>query len=224
MHALIVSGSGRYADPWHPTHETAARIGEILEHDGWRTTLSRHADDALSDLSGVDLLVINTTDPWRNGETGTGAPEAARAELARAIADGIGILSMHAGVSSLRDYPSWPAAVGAVWLPTISGHPDIGLTTIRPLSAHRTDGLTDGLDAFEVFDERYCNLQFVGERTVLAEHEEAGERFPTAWVRAVEKARVAVDLLGHDLRSYESVGHVDLVRRLARWAGSASVE
>ena len=216
MHALIASGAGRYADPWHPLTETSAALARVLEADGWTTRVSLDVDAALQQLSGVDLLVVNAADPWRNGETGFGAPEAAQAGLAGAIDRGIGILCMHSAVTSLRDYAPWAAAVGAVWLPTISGHPPIGPATITP----RQSELTAGLEPFELVDERYLDLQFIGEHTPVADNDADGRRYPVAWVRTHGPARVAVDLLGHDPRSYEAVGHVELIQRLARWAGA----
>ena len=72
---------------------------------------------------------------------------------------------------------------------------------------------------FTVEDERYCALQATGDRDVIAWHGgDAGHREPTAWRRTVGSSRVAVDVLGHDARSYDAPGHAALVADLAAWA------
>ena len=82
--------------------------------------------------------------------------------------------------------------------------------------------LPDGgeVQDFDVYDERYSRLQAIGERHVVAEFDVDGERMPAAWVRTHAASRVAVDVLGHDARSYSSTGHRDLITRLARWSTS----
>ena len=223
MDALIVTGTGRYADPWHPLAETSAAIADVLTADGWRVTARSDVDAALASLGRpgmsagdeFDLIVVNTGDPWRNGETGFGAPEDSIAGLDATLGRGVGVLAMHTAVASLRDYPTWAAAIGAIWLPEVSMHP--------PLDAARVEivehPLTSGMQDFSLLDERYCWLQAVGNRTVLAQHTLDGVQHPLVWVRAHGASRVACDVLGHDTRSYESEQHRELVRRLAQWAG-----
>lgn len=211
--ALVLSGHGRYADPWHPFPETSAALAEVLSAAGLEVEVSEDVDGSLQRLDGVDLLAVNTGDPWRNGETGRGAPEPAVAGLDAALERGVSILAMHTGITSLRDYPSWAAAVGAVWLPQVSQHPPLAEFTVRlrpdPVLAEQPD--------FTVADEQYSFLQRVGSSTVLAEHTHAGERHPLVWVRTHGVARMAVDLLGHDERSYASAGHHRLLRSVINW-------
>jgi len=80
--------------------------------------------------------------------------------------------------------------------------------------------MPDGVDVegFDVVDERYCRLQRFGRSHVVAEHDGEFGPEPTAWVREVGRSRIAVDVLGHDERSYESEGHRRLIAHLARWA------
>ncbi|MEO7147677.1 MAG: ThuA domain-containing protein [Terrimesophilobacter sp.] len=223
MRALIVTGSGRYADPWHPLAETSAAIADILTADGWQVTVNADVDRALADLApssttaghDLDLLVVNAADPWRNGETGFGAPEGSLSGLDAALKRGVGVLAMHTAVSSLRDYSNWAAAIGAIWLPEVSMHPPLGEARVQIVEHPLTSGLQD----FSLHDERYSRLQAVGERTILARHTLDGVRHPLAWIREHEASRVACDMLGHDTRSYESAEHRELIRRLARWAG-----
>ena len=217
MRALIASGAGRYGDPWHPFATTSERLAGVLRETGFDVEIDDDVDAAMQRLGGVDLLVVNAGDPWRDG-----APSAVDAASVTGFDDalgrGMGVLAMHAAVSSLRDYPAWAPAVGAIWLPGVSHHPPLGRTRIE---------FTPRADApapcFEVEDERYCRLQPIGDREVSAWHEGDGdgEPEPAAWTTRRGDARIAVDVLGHDERSYDSEGHRALIARMARWAARA---
>ena len=212
MHALIVSGTGRYADPWHPFPKTTPLLAEILRAADFDVSVDEDGDHALADLSGVDLLVVNAGDPWRgDGESVT--PPSGEG-LDTAVARGLGILALHCAVASLRDYALWASLIGAVWLPTVSYHPPQGDTSVTGLKMPDGTPVPD----FDLFDERYCRLQQIGPRHVVAEHPGQHSPEPAAWVRHYGRSRVAVDVLGHDERSYASPGHRDLLQRLARWA------
>lgn len=221
--ALIASGAGRYGDPWHPFAETSALLAEVLTDTGFAVVVDSDVDGALTRLEGVDLLVVNAGDPWRDGAA-FGAPVAAVAGLTAALGRGMGVLAVHSAVSSLRDHPLWAAAIGAVWLPGVSMHPEIGRARITGGASAGSVGSGCGapfaVEDFEVFDERYCRLQRIGDSTIVATHVGAapGDVEPTAWVREVGAARVAVSVLGHDARAYESPGHRALLRTLALWA------
>ncbi|MDF2492667.1 MAG: ThuA protein [Microbacterium sp.] len=210
MRALIASGSGPYADPWHPFPETSAAVAEILGTD-FDVEVHTDLDAAMERLDGVDLLVVNAGDPWPD-DAGR-APASAVQGFAAALDRGIGVLALHCAVSSMRDYPQWAPAIGAVWLPEVSFHPPAGIARIEGGSAAGID-----VPDFRVQDERYCRLQHLGPKTAVAHHRHDGRREPTAWVRRVGRSRVAVDVLGHDARSYEAAEHRGLVRDLARWA------
>ncbi len=216
MRAVIASGEGRYADPWHPFAATSLRLQSVLEDLGCTVVIDGDLDGAMTRLDGVDLLVVNAGDPWR----GTGDPPAGEsvAGFAAALRRGIGILGMHAAAATMRDYPEWPEAFGAIWLPGLSWHPPIGAARIT-LSPSR---LGAHLDDFDVLDERYSRLQRVGSSEIVATHEVDGVIYPTAWTRVVGRARVAADLLGHDERSYDSAGHRALLSTLARWASGVT--
>lgn len=223
MRAQVITGTGRYADPWHPYPATSERLAALLADAGFDVTVDPDVDGALARLDAIDLLVVNAGDPWRSDdEPGEGpvavAPPASVAGLARALDRGIGVLAVHAALASLRDYPSWAAATGAVWLPGVSWHPPIG--TVHVHGGALPDGTS--VPDVEVHDELYQRLQPVGDRHVVAWHEHDGSRVASAWVREHGSARVAVDALGHDATSYDSPSHRELVARLAHWAARAA--
>lgn len=218
--AVIATGTGRYGDPWHPFSETSARIAALLRDDGWDVTVDDDVDHALAHLDGFDLLVVNAGDPWRNGDTELGhhADPAADAGLTAAIARGIGIIAVHAALSTLRDHPAWRRAIGGEWEPGRSWHPPIADAHVGIVDAGHP--ITDRMPGIDVFDERYSDLAVDDGARVLAEHEVDGTAHPAVWIRE-DPTRAVVSSLGHDARAYDSPEHVRLLQRAARWAARA---
>ena len=218
--AVIATGTGRYGDPWHPFSETSARIAALLRDDGWDVTVDDDVDHALAHLDGFDLLVVNAGDPWRNGDTELGhhADPAADAGLTTAIARGIGIIAVHAALSTLRDHPAWRRAIGGEWEPGRSWHPPIADAHVRIVDAGHP--ITDRMPGIDVFDERYSDLAVDDGARVLAEHDVDGTAHPAVWIRE-DPTRAVVSSLGHDARAYDSPEHVRLLKRAARWAARA---
>lgn len=214
MKTLILSGSGRYGDPWHPFPATSRRIAMLLGDAGHGVDVREDVDRALASAPEYDLVVVNAGDPWGDHDDVAPPEPAAQQGLSDALSEGVGFLSMHISVASLRQYPSWAEATGAIWVPGASFHPELGTARV---SLDR-DALPGAPDDFDVVDERYCRLQFIGDRTVVARHEGEHGPEPTAWLRNVGPARIAVDVLGHDERSYDSPGHRALLLALATWA------
>lgn len=213
--ALVAAGSGRYADPWHPYRDTAGLIAEVLTGDGWQVEVDDDLDRALTRLDGVDLLVVAAGDPWRNGETGFGAPS--EGALRESLARGIGILALHTALATLRDYPDWRRAIGGEWTEGRSWHPEISDAAVHVIDG--THPVTAGLRDFTLYDERYTDLEVDPDVGVLAVHEWEGLAHPLVWVREPGSARVVVSALGHEERAFRSPEHRRLLRQAARWAG-----
>ena len=62
MRAVIASGSGRYADPWHRSPETTPPPAGPLGGAGCAVEIGEDADGAMPRLAGVGLLVVNAGD------------------------------------------------------------------------------------------------------------------------------------------------------------------
>jgi hypothetical protein len=80
--ALLLSGVGRYADPWHPFSETSAALADLLREAGYDVDIPADVDAALAGLAAADdsdlpdLLVVNVGLP-RDELPSPGTPDAA---------------------------------------------------------------------------------------------------------------------------------------------------
>ncbi|KRC59057.1 hypothetical protein ASE14_14785 [Agromyces sp. Root81] len=223
MRAVILSGSGRYADPWHAHSETSERLGELVAAAGFDVEIDgADIDRTLARLSDdVGLIVVNAGDPHApaaEGETAAAVEasvlDAANAALDAAIDRGVGILAVHAAAASLRDYPAYERALGARWIRDRSWHPPIGEAAVHIVGNHAIAG---GLADFTVFDERYTDFRLDDVIEPIAEHEHDGIRHPLVWAREFGRSRLVYDALGHDARSYASEGHRELLARSLAW-------
>jgi uncharacterized protein len=222
MRAVILSGSGRYADPWHPFAETSAALAGIIAGAGYRVDVSDDLLGGLAALGDADLLVVNAGNP--DSPRPEGAPElteptgdeiAAAAEGFDAALDrGIGVLVVHAAVGTLPELPTFGDAIGARWIEGSSWHPPIGEAHVHIVGSH---AIADELHDFTVFDERYSGLQLDGVIEPIAEHHEQGMRHPLVWARELGHSRIVYDALGHDASSYDSPEHRELIARALDW-------
>jgi type 1 glutamine amidotransferase len=222
MRAVILSGSGRYADAWHHFAETSAALAGIVAGAGYRVEVGDDLLAGLAALGDADLLVVNAGSPESPLPEGSGEPpepseeelEAAAASLDAALDRGIGILAVHASASTLPELPDFGHALGGRWIEGFSWHPPIGEARVHIVGTHV---IADGLSDFTVLDERYAGLRLDGVIERIAEHEEDGMRHPIIWARELGRSRVVYDALGHDARSYESAEHRDLLTRALQW-------
>jgi hypothetical protein len=136
--ALLLSGTGRYADPWHPFAETSAALAGLLREQGFGVEMAGDVDAALARLAAPggpadadlpDLLVVNVGLP-RDGRPSPGTPGAS-AGLRRWLADGRPLLVSHVSSTSFLDSAEWTEALGGRWIRGTSMHPEYGPAAIH---------------------------------------------------------------------------------------------
>lgn len=217
--ALLLSGTGRYADTWHPFDETSAALAALLGDHGVTVETADDVDAALAELRSPaawpDLVVVNVGLP-RDGGTSPGTAEA-RAGLEALLAAGRPLLVLHSSSTSFIDSEAWEHAIGGRWVRGVSMHPQYGRAHIL-LGGSFPVGVPD----FTVDDERYSWLRTSPDVVVHARHEYEGHLHPVMWSlerpgAAGGTARSFYDALGHDAASYSSPEHRELITRAVDW-------
>ena len=215
--ALLLSGTGRYADPWHPFAETSAALAALLQEGGFEVETADDVDAALAGLgthaAWPDLLAVNVGLP-RDGGTSPGTAAAARG-LEAWVAGGRPILASHVSSTSFVDSPAWEDALGGRWVRGTSMHPEYG--TAHILVDPGSGAVAAGIPDFELSDERYSWLRVNPSVSVHARHPHDGALHPVAWSHVRGGARTFYDALGHDAASFESPEHRELLRRGIAW-------
>jgi hypothetical protein len=209
--SLVLSGGGACADPWHPFAQTSARLAHVLWSLGHQVEVTDFVADRVADLSGFDLIVVNAAG-------GPGAPAAQHRcgpGLRAALDRGLAVLAVHTGVCTLLRLPEWEAVTGAAWVPGRSGHPKLGPAHVQVHPDRHP--IVAGLAGFDLIDERYVGLKLAPGLVPLATHRHEGRQYPLVWAREIGRSRVVADALGHDVQSYDSAAHRQLLSRAVQW-------
>lgn len=209
---LVLSGAGPYADAWHRFNETSNRLAMIIDDLGHDVRVNNRVEDALIDLETVDLLVINVGNPTAARQVEIVA--AMQQSLLDHLDRGGGLLAVHSSSISFATMPRWSEILGGHWVSGTSMHPALSETMINTCGPHP---ITDGLGDITVTDERYSYLYTESDVTLLGRHIHDHRWHPIIWARDTGGGRVVYDGLGHDTRSYDSPGHVELIRRSVTW-------
>jgi len=218
--ALILSGGVAHDFP-----ALCAEIVDILGESGLDATVSDDPERALADLAGVDLLVMNML-RWRmeferyrdqRDRWGISLSERSRAAILGHVDGGGGLLALHASSICFDDWPEWKALVGGAWIWGTSYHPAFGSidVTVYPDRHPIVAGLPT---VFATEDEAYGFLDLEDDVVALAVSSHGGAFHPLLWARSFGQGRVVHDALGHDVTSYRTPEHREIVRRSARWA------
>lgn len=209
---LMVTGIDH---PGHKWRETGPVLRAAIEQD------PRLAVDVVEDpawLESGDLRPYKAiVHHWMNWKAP--APGAkARANFARFVREGGGLVLVHFGCGAWQDWPEFVQVAGRVWDPKLRAHDPRGPFTVDIVDAdHPT---TRGLKAFEVTDELYTCLAGKVEVHVLATATSKVDKkdYPMAFVLTAGKGRVFHCVLGHDVKALEPPSVRTLYRRGTAWA------
>ncbi|PZR52647.1 ThuA domain-containing protein [Xylanimonas oleitrophica] len=219
---LVLAGRGRYEDPWHDHAATSHAVAGVLGAlDGVDVQVRSVFRDVLDGLDDVDLLVLNAG-TWQPGyrEAGIGGTDADwapfHARLDTWARAGGRLLALHQAANAFGDAPRFEEVLGGRWVEGVSGHPPLGRARLRLASGAHP--LTERVGAVEAIDERYCGLRVAPSSQVLGwVDDDAGDPHPALWVTEAHGGRTVYSALGHDVRSFASPSHQELLRRAATW-------
>jgi type 1 glutamine amidotransferase len=210
--AVVVSGAGRYSDPWHPFAETSEALARILAEEGLHAHVAENVDETLANTRAFDLVLVNIGAPqWGD----PAADAAVRLGVLEHLHAGKPLMSHHVSVTSLPTFPEWEAITGATWVRGTTMHPEYGWAHIS-VHAERHP-IVGGLSDFDIQDERYAHLRVSPTVFPVLTHHYEGTDQALLWPRTYRGARIVYDALGHDRRSYESTEHRTILRRAVCW-------
>lgn len=222
---VIFTGLSRYRDPWHPVAETSAEIARVVRSLGVEPELrTDESPDALADLSGVDLLIVNSGrgDPHAPLNYDPAWQPSFDAVAAYASA-GSPLLAVHSSAAAFPEWPGWADIIGTSWTPDVSGHPEISLAVFEADPSAVDHPVFEGLAPIAgvterpvvvAYDERYWRLGVHAGNTPLLGHETLGDWYVVSWSRGAHRI---YDGLGHDRRSYASVQRRRYLADEIRW-------
>jgi type 1 glutamine amidotransferase len=212
MRALVVSGGGRFVDPWHPFAETSAALAALLEEQGYRVEIGEDADVDLAGLSEgprPDLLALNI-----GGQGPERFADAATDGLVAALNAGLPTLLIHSTLTAFPHWPLWREIAGGGWIRGTTFHPDYGPGVALARPDHP---LAAGLTELAITDERYTQMWVDDSSAVFLEHEEDGQLHALGWTRRWGRSPIVVDALGHDANSYREESRTTLLARELDW-------
>jgi len=212
---LILSGGGRFSDPWHPFELTSDELAQTASSLGLSVEISEDLEKRAADLSDVSILIVNATDAPPTGDR-----EAAHRGIRRFLKDGGRILAMHVGGSTLLGLPEWNAVTGMRWVDGRSSHMPVGEARV---AAHpERHVIARDLGEFDLVDECYVDLELAPDLVPFVTHDLNGRTYPLAWARTYGKSTVVVDALGHGVESYRSPEHRRLLMQAIEWLSPPS--
>lgn len=179
-------------DLYHSAATVRAGLAPLASSDGWDFDWIEHAggwdprrlrDYRVVVLSKANVCSAADRTPWLAGAT-----EGALGDYVRA---GGGLLAVHSGTASYKDWPAVRAVLGGVF----ARHPPPGEVTLEPQAGHP---LTRGVGAsFTVHDEHYeMIMDDAGVDVFLHSRSVAGVQ-PAGWTRREGAGRVCVLTPGH---------------------------
>ncbi len=199
----MFSGSGRYTDPWHPFAETSAAIAAVATGLGHAVEVTESETAALTDLDGVDLVVINSggnpqitlaPDPrWQHAFVAFGDW----------LAAGHPVLGVHTASNAFPDWPAWPGLLGGQWVRGRSMHPERTESTFVAAPGAADHPALGGLTSVTALDERYSYLDVHDGSIPLLQQRYEEIDHVMGWVRP-DGPPAIYDGLGHGPESYES--------------------
>lgn len=214
-HAVVISGAGRYSDPWHPFAETSEALDELLTSQGLISRIQRTDAEDLS-LAGVDLVVVNagggstTADDFAQP-----TPVQLRAAVLEFVRSGGPMLVVHTGSNTFYETPEWAGLIGGRWVPGVSMHPPLDVAEVSVLDGAHP--ITADLPEPVVRDERYSYLEVDPSAQVLLTQSHDEIDHPILWTHTAGGVRVVYDALGHDAQAYDGQFRRALLRREVDW-------
>ena len=210
VRVLIVTGVDYEGHLWK---ETAPAVRKVLEKDPRVETRIVEDPEFLASpvLADYDVILLH----FKNYKPLVREAQA-RENLVKLVKQGKGLVLLHFACGAFEDWPEFVQLAGRVWDQKTS-HDPRGPFTVRITQPQHP--IMQGMHDFQADDELYTCL--VGKTPIevlaVARSKVTGKDHPMAFVLEYGKGRVFHTPLGHDVRSIETPGVAELIRRGCLW-------
>jgi uncharacterized protein len=219
INVLLLSGQNNHA--WQ---KTTPAIQNILEKSGrFFVTVTNNPENlAPEELNQYDVIMSN----WNTWPDVTGKrwdPDLEKAFLTF-VAEGKGVVIIHAGSSTLQDWPEFQQIAGGTWELGSTGHGPIH--TFKVSIENSNHPITKGLKEFYIKDELWHRTKFQPGIKVLCsaysspEKKGTGQNEPVTIVTHYGKGRCCNFVLGHDATTMQNAAWQTIMVRATEWAAT----
>ncbi len=174
------------------------------------------AVDYRDQLSQVDADLLRLYDVvwvYANYARLTRPPQEFFSDLTAFVEGGGGLVALHCASACFPESESWEKLLGGRFL----SH-ETGVLHERVVAAEHP--LMKGYEEFESWDESYVHRHHQDGRTTLTMRDDEA----WTWVRAQGQGRVFYSAWGHDQRTWEQPGFLELLRRALRWSAGEDAQ
>lgn len=189
----------------HDSEMLAGILSKEYFNEGINITYTTNPDDLLKDeFKSYDGLIV-----YANHDSITAPQEKALLDF---VSSGKGFIPLHSASFCFRNSPEVVALIGGQFKSHKGGSfsADI-LEPEHPALA--------GVEAFTTeWDETYVHSHLAEDIHVLMERVDSTHKEPYTWVKEYGKGRVFYTAFGHDERTFNNPGFIQLVRSGIRWA------
>ncbi len=197
-------------------HHDSEKLADILTKEFFTAGMNITYSSDPNVMLGEDFKLYDGLILYANHDTISVAQKDA---LLSFVASGKGFIPLHSASYCFRNSPEVVALIGGQFH-THKGGP-ITAEIIKP--NHPALG---GLQPFTTeWDETYVHTKIASDIEVLMERVEGDHREPYTWVKNYGKGRVFYTAFGHDERTFNNPGFIQLVKNGILWAvGDAAVQ
>ena len=222
INVLLFSGRNN-----HQWQKTTPVIKNILEKSGkFKVVVTNHPQETKpADLLKYDLIISNwNTWPEVTGHRWNAALEKAFLYF---IASGKGFLNIHAGSSTLQDWPEFQQIAGGTWGKGVTNHGPVHIFKVSVKDKNHP--VTKGIKDFYIKDELWNATKFHPDIHVLCtaysspESKGSGKDEPVAVTTKYGKGRGFYLVLGHNKATMRNRAWQTLLLRGAQWAAGREV-
>ena len=222
INVLILSGKNN-----HKWQVTTPAIQNILEGSGrFNVTVKNNPEDLNpSELEQYDVILSN----WNTWPDVTG--ERWNPDLEKAFLDfisgGKGFVNIHAGSSTLQDWPEFQQIAGGTWGLDVTGHGPIH--TFKVSIDDKNHPVMRGLKDFYIKDELWNNTNFHPDIHVVCSaystpaKKGTDKNEPVVVTTEYGKGRGFYTVLGHNKASMQNSAWKTILLRGTEWAATGKV-